>query len=188
MNLKNFARNFSIDKRSGYTLVDVIRAIMFMSERHYGRISLTKKLGLCEASVRTMLKKLKSVGLLTVSTKGHVLTKKGEELAKNINRKIFSVRRFERPRFVKKSCVVFVVKGSAKKVKLGIEQRDEGMRFGSEIITLVYDGKNVKFPGTGEIVEGFEAPLSKNDVVIVSSGRRRVDMERGALAAALTLI
>lgn len=190
MNLKKFLKTFEVDKRSDYTIIDIVRILIALNKKPMGRINLMKELGLGEATIKTMIKRLKGEGVVNYSTKGQVLTKKGRLIAEEFARKISSFHDIEIPSISKTSCIVFVVRNSASKVKLGIEQRDEGMKLGVNIITLVYEGGKVRFPGTGETVKDIEEKmdLKGGDVIIISSGKKGWEMERGGIAAALTLI
>lgn len=190
MNLKKFVKSFEVDKRSDYTIIDVVRILIILNKKPMGRINLMNELGLGEATVKTMIKRLKKEEVVNDSTRGQVLTKRGRGIAEGFAKKISFFYDIKIPPISKTPCVVFVVRNSASKLKVGIEQRDEGMKLGVNIITLVYDGDKVRFPGTGEIVKGFEKKpdLKKGDVIIISSGKRGEEMERGGIAAALTLI
>jgi len=189
MTVKRFVRDFEIDKRSDYTIIDIIRVLFILSEGPMGRIRLINELDMGEATVKTIIKRLGKEGLLTDSTKGQVLTESGKVIASSISRKMSVFREFRIPLFSKKICDLFIVRSSEKRVGMGIEQRDEGMKAGADIVTLVYDGLNVKFPKTGEKVElpDDNLNLKKGDVLIFSSGKERVVRERGGIAAALTL-
>jgi predicted transcriptional regulator len=190
MILKKFIKGFEIDRRSDYSIIDIIRILRILSERPTGRIHLMNELGLGEATVKTMIKRLKNEGVLSDSTKGQILTGTGKKIAEEINERVSIFYNFKIPTITKKSCTIFVVRNSARKVKVGIEQRDEGMKLGVNIITLVYDGKNIRFPGTGEIFKDFreKLELKGGDVIIISSGEGNEKRERGGIAAALTLI
>ncbi|UCC91359.1 MAG: hypothetical protein JSV39_03535 [Candidatus Aenigmatarchaeota archaeon] len=190
MTLKNFIKCFEIDKRSDYTIIDVIRIIRILSERPYGRIRLVNKLSLGEASVKTMIERLRKEGVLTDSTRGQILTERGGKIAEEINRKIFIFYNLKILSITRKPCTTFVVRNSASRVRMGIEQRDEGMKVGVNITTLVYDGKSIRFPGTREVVRDFRGKLDlkKGDVIIVSYGEGVEKRERGGFAAALTII
>ncbi|MEE9323525.1 MAG: DUF4443 domain-containing protein, partial [Candidatus Aenigmarchaeota archaeon] len=184
---KKFVRGFEIDKRSGYTIVDIIRVLRILHGGPMGRVRLIKEIGLGEATVKTMIKRLKNDGILTDSTRGQILTGIGREIAEEINEKVSIFHNFKIPTITRKTCTTFIVRNSAGKVKMGIEQRDEGMKLGVNVTTLVYDGKDVRFPGTGEIFRDLDGKLNlkRGDVIIISSGEGK---ERGGFAAVLTLI
>ena len=72
---------FEIDKRSDYSIVDVLYALYLLYEKPMGRFSLMNELGLNEASIKTLLKRMKSYGLVEKTTKGHALTGIGKNIA-----------------------------------------------------------------------------------------------------------
>ncbi|NIO21538.1 MAG: hypothetical protein GTN76_12550 [Candidatus Aenigmarchaeota archaeon] len=189
MSFKKFLGDFEIDKRSGYSMVDVVRVFKILSERSIGRILLIKELDMGEATVKTIVKNLRKRGFTKNSTRGEVLTKKGKKVADYLNRKVSIAFRVRIPSISKKPTVALIVKNASKKVKMGIEQRDEGMKMGVKVTTLVFQGKRVKFPGTGDVVRGLEnLEVEDNDVIIIASGENKTKAERGGIAATLTLI
>jgi len=189
MSLKKFLKGFEIDKRSGYSIVDVVRILQALSKKPTGRISLIKELGLGEATVKTLVKNLRGYGLTKDSTRGEVLTEKGKKVSGYLNRKVSFALQVRIPSISREPTVALIVRNASKKVRMGIEQRDEGMKVGVNVTTLVFRGKQAKFPGTGEVVKGIENLRAKdNDVIIIASGENSTVAERGGIAAALTLI
>jgi len=188
MGLKKLLGEFEIDKRSAYTMADVIRVFRILSGRPKGRISLMKELGLGEASVKTIIKNLRKHGLTRDSTKGEILTEKGREVGEYLNRKVKGIFRAQVPSISTKPTVAIVVKGASGKVKKGIEQRDEGMKMGVDVTTLVCEDGCIRFPGTGEVVKDIDLELKEKDVVVLASGKNLKEAERGGIAAVLTII
>jgi biotin operon repressor len=189
MNFRKLLGGFEIDKRSGYSVVDVVRVFRILSERPMGRVLLVEKLGLGEATVKTMTKNLRKHGFTRDSTRGEVLTKKGGRVSDYLNRKISKVFRVKIPSISKKPTVALIVRNAAVKVRMGIEQRDEGMKVGVNVTTLVYQNRQATFPGTGEVVKGLEhLEAGDRDVIIIASGGNIARAERGGFAAALTLM
>ncbi len=188
MGLKKLFGGFGIDKRSDYTMADVIRVLRILSTRPRGRISLMKELGLGEASVKTMIKNLRKHGLTRHSTKGEILTEKGRKVSEYLNRKVKSVFRIRIPSISTKPTVAIVVRRASRRVIRGIEQRDEGMKMGVDVTTLVCEDGCIRFPGTGEVVRGVDFDLEEGDVVVLASGKNLKEAERGGIAAVLTLL
>jgi len=189
MSFKKLLEGFEIDRRSGYSVVDVVRIFSILSKRSMGRVLLVKELDLGEATVKTMIKNLRKHGFTRDSTRGEVLTKKGEKVSDYLNRKVSKVFRVKIPSISKQPTVALVVRNASKKVKMGIEQRDEGMKVGVNVTTLVFRDREAKFPGTGEAVRGLEnLEPRENDVIILASGENAKKAERGGIAAIMTLI
>ncbi len=189
MTLKKLLKEFVIDKRSGYSLVDVVRVFRILSEKPMGRILLMKESGLGEANVKTMIKKLREHGFTKDSTRGEVLTEKGKGISDYLKRKVSRTFRVRISSISKKPTVALIVRDASERVKMGIEQRDEGMKMGVNVTTLVFQNKKAKFPGTKEVVRGLEGlEVKDKDVIIISSGRNAKEAERGGIAAVLTLI
>jgi predicted transcriptional regulator len=186
---KDILRGLEIDKRSGYSILDVIRLILLLEKGPLGRLGIIKELGLEEASVKTMINRLNESGFLSKTTKGQVLTKKGKNAVSRISDNVSDFFETRLPGIG--PCVFVVVKNSGNKVKLGIEQRDEGMKLGVKIITLTY-GARLEFPGTKERARGFESveklcKLDRNDAVVIASGIEKKRMKRALIGAAITL-
>ena len=179
---------FEIDKRSDYSIVDVLYALYLLYEKPMGRFSLMNELGLNEASIKTLLKRMKSYGLVEKTTKGHALTGIGKNIAGALRKKITLIYPYRHEIFDGKNIVLAVVKKACKKVKTGIEQRDAAMRYDSFIVTLIFN-KKVKFPDTDKVVKGFDdVVLENNDVLLLSNAKNRCDMIKGVFSAFLTLI
>jgi biotin operon repressor len=189
MSFKKLLGGFEIDRRSGYSIVDVVRIFSILSKRSRGRMLLVKELGLGEATVKTMIKNLRNHGFTRDSTRGEVLTKKGEKVSDYLNSKIPKVFRVKIPSISKSPTVALIVRNASHKVKMGIEQRDEGVKVGVNVTTLVFRDRKAKFPGTGETARGLEnLEAEENDVIIIASGENTKKAERGGIAAALTLM
>lgn len=185
---------FEIDERAGYSVVDVIRTIRLLAEKSIGRMRLIKELGLNEANVKTLLKKLNENKLVIPSTKGQVLTKRGLRIAKKLNERISKFARVKIQGISSKPSVASVVKRAANKIGIGIQQRDEGIKFGVFITTFVYVNNTLKLPGMEKYrVEGIRKikdkfKLENGDAIIVASASDYIKAERGVIAAALTLL
>jgi predicted transcriptional regulator len=182
-------RNLEIDKRSGYGIPDVVRLFLSISKKPMGRTGLIKNLNLGEATVKTMVKFLKSRGLIYQDAVGVHPTKRGLSVFSFCSR-ISGLTELKIPEF-SKNVVALVVKKAADGVKSGIEQRDEGVKFGAKIITMIKKRGELVLAG----VPGHEPPYRKEierslkigegDVVILSGANSRLGAERGAVAAAL---
>jgi|GEM_PF-2014517 len=189
MGMKKLLSGFGIDGRSGYSLADLIMVFKILSRGPMGRILLMKELGLGEATVKTIVKNLRRQGFTRHSTKGEVLTGKGRKIADYLESKVSRAFIVRLPVISKKPTVAIVVRKASGKVKMGIEQRDEGMKMGVNVTTLVLKDGQASFPGTGEIAGGLEnLEANDGDIIIIASGETIKKAERGGIAAALTLI
>jgi len=95
------------------------------------------------------------------------------------------------PEFSGKPAVALVVRGAAGAVRSGIEQRDEGVRFGAKIVTLVKKRGELSLAGVHDYQLPYKNAIGEmlgteeNDMVILSSADSKPDAERGAVAAGL---
>lgn len=161
----------------------------------YGRIGrkrLVEKLGIGEGSMRTILEKLESRGLVASSRGGHTLTKKGQKF-------LYSVPNFVHvdagDLTVGKFDVATVVSGAAGKVKNGVEQRDEAIKAGADGATvLIFRKGRLQFPNESmkvqekvamQLVEALHP--KERDVVVIGTGKDAAKAEAGAMAAARTI-
>lgn len=175
---------------------DLVKALYLLSEKPLGRNHLIKALNLTEASTRTLMSKLKKQGFARNSTKGLVLTQKGRKTLEKILEKVslaVKIKNFE----AGKHATAFQIHGAAKKIKLGVEQRDFAVKAGANgAIVLIYDKKKLKMPGVSymqrrnkklfeEIEEKFA--LKKNDVVVIAFALSAKVAEEAGWRAAGTL-
>jgi hypothetical protein len=185
--------NLEIDERSGYGVPDLVRMFLLITKRPAGRTSLIKKLHLKEATVKTMLKFLKNNGLVEQGTRGAYPTGKGLSLFSPC-RAFVDIKDVNVPEFSEKPAVALVVKNAAKRVRAGIEQRDEGVRFGARIITLLKKNGRLSLAGVPGCRPAYmgrlqaQLRIGADDVVIVSAADKRLDAERGIVAAGLTIV
>lgn len=173
----------------------VRRALELLGEhKRIGRKKLAEELGLGEGSIRTLLSQLKRQGLIKSSRAGHELTAKGK---RELGKPLEFVRLDAGPLTVGRVDVATVVRGAAKQVKLGIEQRDEAIKVGAEGATvLVFEGGRLRFPSDpgAEVNERVARELLSrlkpraSDVIIIGTASDEVTAERGARAAALSLV
>jgi predicted transcriptional regulator len=87
-------------KRGGitaYNAYHILESLNLMRRGPLGRPNLEKTLGIGDASARTLLKRLREVGIVERTSGGHVLTKRGVELIKIINKYIKVVKLGELP-------------------------------------------------------------------------------------------
>ena len=177
-----------------FTELHVRQALELIAEqRRISRKELGERLGIGEGSTRTILDRLKERGLVTSSRGGHALTPKGKRFLGKIPE---LVRIDAGDLTVGGVDVATVVRGAAGKVKRGIEQRDEAIKVGAQGVTvLVFKRGKLMFPDSFMGVKERLALLlvetlrpQEGDVIIIGSGRSKVEAERGAFAAARSLV
>jgi hypothetical protein len=166
-----------------------------------GRQALARQTGLGEGVMRTILKKLREQGFADANASGCYLTRSGNLLHKSIRKKISSFASVERTRLtIGDSQVALAVRGGAKAVKSGLEQRDSAIIAGAAgATTYVIKGGRFTIPGgSADCEKDFPSSawrvLRKNlkpangDAVILCGSDHETSARVGALSAALTLL
>ncbi len=178
-----------IDVRASYSLYHLVKTMFLLSERPQGRGHLVKELGLGEASVKTLMKKIQQAKIANASTKGLVLAKSGRKLLASFN--------FSKPVFLdageltvgEKDCAI-VVRNAANKIKSGLEQRDAAIKAGADGATvLVCRNGRLEMPLVKRGVAKAEKELREHfaiengDVILIGTAGNKNKAEEGAFAA-----
>lgn len=161
-----------------------------------GRQQLSRELRLGEGMIRTLVNRMKGLGLLNTSRGGMTLTPRGKKLLKDINELISSTHFPETEITVGSENYAILVRGAGEDIRKGIEQRDAAMIAGADgATTIIYDGERLLVPGMDMVVgpstEGYlieNLRPNKGDVIIIGSAKDIFDAEMGAKAAALKLL
>jgi len=199
--IERVAERTAPGRAPSFTEAHVITALeMIGAGRAVGRIRLSKVLSLGEGETRTLLKHLRNQHLIKVSRPGIALSKFGEKIFSELRSKIsegievpgssLTVGPFN---------VAILVRGAARKVRSGLEQRDAAIKVGAlGATTLVFRDNRLIMPGVGEdilrdasaICDLFVSKLGpkENDVIIIGSANDRQVAEFGAKTAALELL
>jgi len=177
--------------RFGEVHIEKALQVLFESGR-LSREELSRRIGVGEGSVRTILKILKRRGLVRSTKAGHFLTQKGRRAIGTLEGAT------EVPTSgltVGKANVAMVIRNSSHLVRKGIEQRDEAIKVGAKGATvLVYRGGRLRFPdqfmevsqeAETELLKKFK--LKEGDVVIIGTADDLRLAEAGARAAARTI-
>jgi len=167
---------------------------------HVGRGKLAEELKIGEGATRTLIERLKTARLISVSKKGCSLTEKGRKVWKEFESIFPQKTNLERNELALADCNVAVqIRGGGDKARTGIEQRDAAVIAGAKgATTLVFRGKKLVVPNISENVS-HDFPIAhrqimaflklrENDVVVIGSADTWSRAEYGALAAAWTLI
>lgn len=175
--------------------------LLIGDEKVVGRIQLSKRLGLGEGVVRTILRHLSKGGLIRTTKQGCQLTQRGATLYRRLRSKIVGAESVDAKQLaLDKVNEAILVRSSGNKVRQGVEQRDAAIKTGATgACTLLVRGERfvmpmgsedwkleVNDPLAIELAEHFD--LKENDVVIIASAREKTLAEYGAVAAALTLL
>jgi predicted transcriptional regulator len=193
--MNNLFKNL-IDVRASYSPVHVVKILFLLSEKTMGRFQLMRETEMGEATIKTLIKRLKKNKLIESSTKGNVLTKKGNELLKKILTKISKPIKIDMTDYtVGKYNTAILVKNSSKKVRFGVEQRDEAIKIGADgATTLIYSNNRLVFPGCDKKITGLEKTILKyfnvenGDVIVIGSGPTKKISEEASIMIALSLI
>ena len=172
--------------------------ILHKSGKPVGRYILMVRLGIGEASARTLLKFLTNLGLIkSVDRKGHVLTDLGEKVVTKIMEKIVDIKEVKGLKNITLGPVNVAchIKNTAHLIKDGLKQRDAAIMAGAKGATtlIVRSGKitfpreDIKIGEENEEVLNRLFNLEEGDVIVIGTGDNLKEAENGAVAAALTV-
>ena len=161
-----------------------------------GRQQLARELRLGEGTIRTMVSRMRGLGLVNASRGGMSLTEKGREILAELDDVMSTSKIPETSLTVGSENYAVLIKCASAKVRLGIEQRDAALISGAlGATTLVYEGGNLRMPGTTEELDPETSQLilddlgpGDGDVIIIGSSVDAFLAELGAKAAALKLL
>ncbi|HDZ36403.1 MAG TPA: DUF4443 domain-containing protein [Thermococcus sp.] len=183
-------------KRGAYpefTLEDAV-AVLFMLRNPTGRKTISEVLDLGEGSVRTLLRKLSTLGVISSTQRGHSLNEKGIELLERLC-KSFSEAKIVGEIDGYPAYALVVRKPPEFK---SIELRDEAIRFFAKgaMILVVRNGEPV-FPEDGrplsetmpELVERVKEAfrLEDGELVVITWAEKGADAMKSAYHVALAL-
>ncbi len=203
--MKKLLESLLEDKAPGpflsFSIFHLIKALeLIAKERPIGRGKLAEELGTGEGAIRTLIERLRTAGLITVSKRGCSLTGKGEKIWGKMQLLFPQKIKLKPNKLTLATCnVAIVAKGCGDKVRSGLEQRDASLLAGAKgAITLYFKKEKLVLPGISEDVsKDFPAAFSEitkhllleeNDVVVIGSADAWDKAEYGALAAAWSLI
>src|SRR5579875_3414452 len=119
--------------RAGFTEAHVLKAVLTIGKTgSVGRGKLGSLLDLGQGEVRTLIKRLKEQGLISIKATGCALTKNGTSEYESILKIISWSSQVDCSTLqVGKVCWAIIVRGRSKNVKKGIEQRDAAVKLGA---------------------------------------------------------
>ena len=186
-----------------YTTIHVLRTLLCIGdEGHIGRIELSRKLGLGEGTVRTIIRHLVKAKVVAIEKDGCTLNPRGATLYKTLKLKLSQPFRINaRQLALDKTSAAILVKAAGDFVRRGIEQRDAAVRAGATgACTLIFRGGKLLMPMDEQedwtlqpnelLYQDIEKTFTpkNNDVVMIVSAPSEGVAEQGVVAAALTLI
>jgi predicted transcriptional regulator len=188
--------------RASFTEAHVLKAILEIGEsKSLGRGKLGTILGLGQGEVKTLIRRLKERGLISIKSSGCTLTKDGVKQFRAIKRVLPWSGKVEASSLgMGKYSWSVVLRGRSARVKRGIEQRDEAIKVGAKgALTLVFLEDRFKIPDDGTDCEKAnpngpwaflreKANPKEKDVIIISGGDTPKLAEYGAISAALTIL
>lgn len=146
------------------------------------------------------MSRLVRANLIKVLRSGCILTEKGEGLWAELRSRLAGKARISGVGVpLGEHGFAILVRQGARRVRLGVEQRDEAIRAGAQgAIILVYQGGRLRMPGVSEDVsvdypDLFGEVMSalgprEGDAVVIAYADDPLTAEYGALAAALSLL
>lgn len=203
--IEELLRDLSGQRAAGphpsFTVFDLWKSFELIAERgSIGRKSLAEELAIGEGAIRTMVSRLKNSGMISTSKIGCSLTDRGSEIWKKFQMVIPRKVEIARNDLTTAPYNVAVqVRGRSERVRNGLEQRDAAVAVGGRgAVTLVFKGGRLIVPMVSEdLSKDYPAAfhqisermkLEESDAVVIGGGENPKSAERGALAAAWTLI
>ncbi len=182
-----------------FSVPHLIVAMETISEEKCGRIRLSEHLGIGEGATRTIIRRLKAEGIISVSKEGCSLTAEGKSLWESyhsIFSKMVSVGTNELTDSIFNSAIL--VRRPKLRIGSGILQRDAAVRTGGKsATTMIFEKGKLKIPAVSDDVSMDFPKIARkliellhpkdDDVIILGSGENQRKAEYGILAGALTL-
>jgi len=181
-----------------FSEVHIIRTLIRLQNR-IGRKKLLREIGIGEGSIRTILKKLKTEGLIDSTKKGHKLNDSGFEYLNKYLKKFKIPFKIISDDIIEGKKIGIVVYKSSDKITTGVRERDIAVRTGaSGALVLKYDDKlnKLKFPSNIQSIEDFlefkneiesmNFKFNAGDVLIVAFSNNYNVSENAAFAIALS--
>lgn len=203
--MKKFLESLLEERAPGpfpsFSVLHLIKCLELVAKTgQVGRGKLAEELRIGEGATRTLIERLKTARLISVSRKGCVLTEKGKKVWNKFESIFPQKTKLERNELALADCNVTVqIRGVGNRVRTGLEQRDAAIIAGAKgATTLVFRDEKLIAPNISDDV-GHDFPtafqqitmllkLRENDAVIIGSADTWSRAEYGALAAAWTLI
>lgn len=182
-----------------FSEIHIIRTLMALRDRT-GRKKLLKEIGIGEGSMRTILKKLKTRGLIDSTKKGHKLNDAGFEQLNEYLKKFTTPFKIRAEDIVAGKKAGIVVRGASGKITTGLAERDIAVRAGASGALVLKCGSEskLKFPDGVQSVNDYPEFISElinlnidfnpEDALVVAFSDRYIVSENACIAIALDLI
>jgi predicted transcriptional regulator len=170
-------------------------------ESPIGRVELSRRLGVGEGAGRTIMKRLSQAKIITTTRGGCALTGRGQLIYRTLRSRLSTVVSLGAGRLaLDTNSAAIVIRGAARRVKKGLEQRDAAIRAGATgACTLIVSDRRYVMPTADRneetnfddtLVHDLESLLhpKDGDAVTIVSAPNRETAEQGAIAAALELL
>jgi len=203
--LKKFLESLLEEKAPGpypsFSIYHLIKAFELIAKTgQVGRGKLSGELKIGEGATRTLIERLKTAHLISVSKKGCSLTEKGKKIWNEFESIFPQKFNLERNELALADYNVAVqIRSGGDRVRTGVEQRDAAVIAGAKgATTLVFKDRKLIVPNISlDVRHDFPIAhrqlmmllrLRENDAVVIGSADTWSKAEYGALAAAWTLI
>ncbi len=197
--LEKIAREKAPGPSTRFSVPHLIVAIEAISEEKCGRIRLSEHLRIGEGTTRTIIRRLKAEGIISVSKEGCSLTKEGKFLWQTYHStfsKIVSIGTNELTDSTHNSAIL--IRRPEVRIGSGILQRDAAVKTGAKsATTMVFKSGKLKIPAVSDDISTDFPEIARklieflhpeeNDVIILGTAENQREAEYGTLAAALTL-
>ncbi len=194
-------RELSTPKRGAlpnYSDFHVVMVFFNIGKSNLGRKALAELLGVGEGTARTLIEKLQDIGLVKASPTGCYLTNKGNKMLEELKKRVSHHPKIDVGYVtLGKENSAVLVRGAAHRIKSGMEQRDAAISSGAVgASTLIFDETGPRIPMI-DADENMQArmrmlcediKMKKGDILIIGTGESEREAERGAWAAACTIL
>ncbi|MBM3897105.1 MAG: DUF4443 domain-containing protein [Thaumarchaeota archaeon] len=184
-----------------FSKLHVYKAITLLGNKTLGRNALAKELGIGSGAIRTLIARLRAVGMIKVESNGCKLTRRGQTVREKMIKRIAVSQTMHVGRMsLGKFDHAVLVKTASTIVSSPIVQRDAAIVQGAKgATTIIFKNGKFALPGdTADCEKDYPDEVWKllrqklkpqnNDVIIITSAENVQKAEYGALAAAWTLI
>lgn len=203
--MKEFFESLLEEKAPGpyasFSVFHVMKAIELIARTGpIGRSKLSDGLETGVGVTRTIIERLRSAELISISKRGCLLTDRGSRAWHKLQSQLPRMFELDKNELtLAEFNYVVQVNGGANKVRAGLEQRDAAIIAGAKgATTLVFKEHKLFLPAVSDdIAKDFpivfrqisrRLNLNENDAVVIGSADTQKKAEYGALAAAWTLI
>jgi hypothetical protein len=177
-----------------YTEGDILLTLKILQTQKIGRKALASRLGLGEATIRTIFRKLESTHLITSTRQGQKITEKGTHYLETHPHFTLPVPVTVETLTLSTYNLASVVCNYAHAVNTGIQFRDAAIISGAcGATTLIFSSGKLHFPDTTPLPAEIASPLlnqfsfSENDILIIATAKTNQKAIRG-LSGCLSLL